>query len=96
MYKLNGRVTRLVENSKLYNDGNYHVVRFLRDGTNARMFVDNYPPASTAYLGTSAFKAQSYIYVGGQGTATNGQIVGGFSGILAGDYIMIIFEPSII
>ena len=42
---------RLVENSQLYNDGQYHVVRFIREGPSATLWVDNYPEQALQVTG---------------------------------------------
>ncbi|GAB1597700.1 neurexin-2-like isoform X5 [Argonauta hians] len=50
------------------NDGEYHVVRFTRNGANSTIQVDNYKPQPKHPDGEqmSIFNNQAYIYIGGK------------------------------
>jgi hypothetical protein len=42
-YRYTGGEGKLVETSRTFHDGRYHVIRFYRDGNEAKMFVDTLP-----------------------------------------------------
>ena len=42
-FQIEKDVYKLVEHSKLYNDGKYHIVRFIRNEADASLYIDNYP-----------------------------------------------------
>ena len=42
----------LVEDRRVFNDGQYHYVTFIRRGSNATMTVDDYPKIMVTHKGT--------------------------------------------
>lgn len=70
------------------NDGEYHVIRFTRNGANSTIQVDNYKPQPKHPDGEqmSIFNNQAYIYVGGKKDVKNWgkQILKAYRGEMSG------------
>ncbi|CAH1790209.1 unnamed protein product [Owenia fusiformis] len=86
-YNVDGTVHRLVEGRKRFDDGNYHVVRFVRTNNNATLHVDSHIPNVFTHSSTAKrrFDRVSLMKVGGNKDA-DGNIIDYFNGIIAGVY----------
>ncbi|KAL4216896.1 neuroligin protein binding [Mactra antiquata] len=81
----NGLVS-ITQNSKRFNDGLYHVVRYVRTGTNSSLQVDTLPAQIIPHSGgVSVFNKVYRVILGGR-TDDKGAIIRNYYGIMGGAY----------
>ncbi|KAH3752063.1 hypothetical protein DPMN_186673 [Dreissena polymorpha] len=79
-------LVRLVEDSRLFNDGQYHVVRYIRTGSNSTLQVNQLPTKIAVNTGVlSLFKRVHRVMLGGR-TDSSGAIIRNYYGIIGGAY----------
>ncbi|XP_052814372.1 uncharacterized protein LOC128241470 isoform X5 [Mya arenaria] len=79
-------LVRLVENSRVFNDGQYHVVRYIRTGSNSTLQVDQLPTQLAVNTGVvSLFNSVYRVMLGGR-IDSKGAINQNFYGIIGGAY----------
>ncbi|XP_062614011.1 uncharacterized protein LOC134275752 isoform X2 [Saccostrea cucullata] len=72
--------------SKTYNDGKYHVVKFLRTGERADLIVDSLSAFNIHQSSHSAFDEMHKVFIGGYTDSGHSTILSGFNGIIGGAY----------
>ncbi|WAR10831.1 NRX1A-like protein [Mya arenaria] len=79
-------LVRLVENSRVFNDGQYHVVRYIRTGGNSTLQVDQLPTQLAVNKSVvSLFNSVYRVMLGGR-IDSKGAIIRNFYGIIGGAY----------
>ncbi|XP_056012893.1 uncharacterized protein LOC125678424 isoform X7 [Ostrea edulis] len=72
--------------SKTYNDGKYHVVKFKRTGERADLIVDSLSAYNIHQTSHSAFDEMHKVFIGGHTDSAHSTILDGFNGIIGGAY----------